>query len=538
MAIDAENDLQRLLKAGGGINREDPITALGGVTAEQFTLGTRDTNKDGMSETLYAAVLAGDTQQVAAYLSNINNRPLTEAEMSMLAQAQQHAAEHAAADHKTGDPVRLAAAEEKKEKREEWQAERAARAAEDDIDAGAAEKTQPYVIDRYGGYVDAKGDYYDKFGGHYDADGSGYTFKDGSYMACCGVRYDSKTNKIFNADGTEAKDIPPELSAPSEKKGVVEMEGEIAHRCCHGGGHRQGGHGAAGAPATESAAAQNAANNNIKEGGGLEAVTRTPEEARAQRELAVETAKVAKEDGVEVNKAAMTNERLSRAQERIANRRQLHEADYKVFTASLAGGADPHVPEGYEVVSAKDVAKRLAHSANKGDTVTGTWYADNKGGYYDDKGGYYDKRGGYFDKAGGYTKSDGTYMDPNNNYVDKKGNLTTADGKYYEARPGVDYREQLKQAATSGTDWKPPTDVEPTNPPTFGQRLFGIHPHSKFSPQGSEGDDSSPAAMAEAKKAAAVTVESAAPGIAAAPSTPEEPSVRRAPRVHHFGPRP
>lgn len=81
------------------------------------------------------------------------------------------------------------------------------------------------VVDKYGGHYGSDGFYYDRFGGHYDQ--YGYEFKDGSYKGRCGVRYDRKSNKVFDVDGTEIQ-LSATLQAPDDKKGYVKVYCQIA----------------------------------------------------------------------------------------------------------------------------------------------------------------------------------------------------------------------------------------------------------------------------------------------------------------------
>ena len=85
--------------------------------------------------------------------------------------------------------------------------------AETPVAKGKKHRKKAGAVDKYGGHYGSDGFYYDRFGGHYDK--TGYEFKDGSYKSITGAYYDAKTNKIYEADGSEGV-MPPEPESPKE----------------------------------------------------------------------------------------------------------------------------------------------------------------------------------------------------------------------------------------------------------------------------------------------------------------------------------
>jgi hypothetical protein len=437
--------------AENGPNRTDPIPALGGVTQEQLHLQKNPLTLDNESEALHSAVQAGDEQLVRTHLSAVGNRELSGEEVAALAAVHREAEENAY-DAKKEQDDKAEAQEEKREKRERWIELEEART------SGAADSgSDKYDVDAYGGYVNEKdGFYYDSFGGHYDD--MGYTFKDGSYTSLTGMHLDAKTGTITERDGT-VRECPMDCKTDEQKRALAHMNGQVVAM-----GHGRHPHHAG--DMTDTAKADAARS----EGGGLDAMEHLSQGTDREWAMTRHIHDVRKEKGLS-DKAPVTQREYDESADWIERHREYVQKGKAKLSADLA---DPGTSR-FTALSEAEAVKNI-HTIHTPDLVDGKtaaapsgssddkWYADKRGGIFDDEGGYYDTRGGYWSGKGEYYDPKGGYWDTKNNHVDKDGNLTAADGKYYKAQDGIDFRAQLIAAVDTGKDWAPPPGVRPSDP--------------------------------------------------------------------------
>jgi hypothetical protein len=470
--------------AEDGVNRTDPIPDQGGRTQQDLKL--KKGGAAAVDDALYGAMVSGNEQLVLSRFASLPDGPISDTQVAVLehARREEEAKAYQARHHKTEEVIAF----RRKEKHHEHEMDSALRAVDESkAQLGTASSGEGVprqasaASDEYGGHTGQNGEYYDRFGGHYDQ--TGYQSKDGSYTALTGAHYDAKTNTITEPDG-KPRDVPPELSSPAGKQGVVKVEAAVVALDSNA---------PAGKPPTPAAKAAAAGGP----GGMLGAMGHLAAATVEQQQVADQVALDLKHQGLALEARNVTRERIAKARAAIDARRQAVEAGMHDFAAetsavpAVGAAPGPVKPADFTAITEDDAVKKLGHlhtpdlvgkpgTPAEAPSKTENWYADSKGGLYDDQGGYYDKWGGYWDKTGGhwdkdggyidkhdgYTYPDGAYLDAKNNYVDKSGNLTLADGTYYKAQPGTDFKAQLMAAAEAGKDWTPPEGLKPDALPT------------------------------------------------------------------------